>query len=369
MTTEVKINLPRSISLQVTEVCNLRCKMCYVWGETGCYSTDESGRKPIIMDIELIKRIVKELAPVKPFYSLFGGEPLTHPNLEDIITTIKQAGSFMDTPTNGTLLSKNAVMLVQTGIDSVRVSIDGTKAANDSQRGKGSYDKAMEGIESLHQEKQKTGARAPSIGIIYTVTPRNFHSIEEFFLKDLNLSAINNVSIQMENFLTEEMAESYSEMIKTKFGMKKFGYCKGFIRSLSEFNDVDTVELSRQVKNVRKSLGKLGKSTLLLPPTFSPENLSAYLEAKWNSMKDIYNSCIVPWAAMDVTASGDVAPCHVFYDLVLGNLYEHSIKEIWNGEKYKEFRKYMEENNLMSICNGGCCILYIVGKKDKKRKK
>ena len=368
MTTDVKINLPRNLSLQVTEVCNLRCKMCYVWGETGCYSTVEPGRKPIIMDIELIKRIIRELALVKPFYSLFGGEPLTHPNLEEIITTIKQAGSFMDTPTNGTLLSKNAVMLVQTGIDSVRVSIDGTKAANDSQRGKGSYDKAMEGIESLHQEKQKTGARAPSIGIIYTVTPRNFHSIEEFFLKDLNLSAINNVSIQMENFLIEEMAESYSEMIKTKFGMKKFGYCKGLVRSLSEFNDLDTVELSRQVKNVGKHLGNLGKVVLLLPPTFSPENLSAYLGAKWDSMIDIYKCCKVPWVGIDVTASGDVAPCHVFYDLVLGNLYEHSIKEIWNGEKYRTFRTYMEEKHLMSICNGGCCILYLVGKKDKKRK-
>ena len=70
-----KTKFPRAITLQITQGCNLRCKMCYYWGETGAYT--KGGLKPVVMEFNLIKRIVEELSPAKPFYSLFGGEPLT----------------------------------------------------------------------------------------------------------------------------------------------------------------------------------------------------------------------------------------------------------------------------------------------------
>jgi radical SAM protein with 4Fe4S-binding SPASM domain len=97
-----------------------------------------------------------------------------------------------------------------------------------------------------------------------------------------------------------------------------------------------------------------------LPSTFSEENLAAYLRAQWGKMTDRYRTCPVPWTVCDITATGAVAPCHIFYDLTLGNLYEHSFGEIWNGEPYRKFRAYMEQNRLMSICPG-CCILYLAG--------
>jgi radical SAM protein with 4Fe4S-binding SPASM domain len=131
---------------------------------------------------------------------------------------------------------------------------------------------------------------------------------------------------------------------------------------------MDIKELARQTNKVNKHLKKLGKFSLFLPPTFSPENLKAYLEAKWDNMTDQYRTCPAPWVGLDITASGDLAPCHIFYDLVMGNLYEHSFEEIWNGEKYQIFRAYMKEHKLMSICPG-CCILYLAGRRIKKRKK
>jgi len=111
--------------------------MCYFWGETGTSSNDLSGKKPAVMDFELANKIISELSSVTPFYSLFGGEPLTYPYLEELIIRIKNAGSIVDTPTNGTLLANNAAMLVRTGFDSIRVSLDGPQDVNDLQRGKG----------------------------------------------------------------------------------------------------------------------------------------------------------------------------------------------------------------------------------------
>ncbi|UCD57460.1 MAG: radical SAM protein [Candidatus Hydrogenedentota bacterium] len=360
MTVKHPCNLPTAVSLHLTEVCNLRCKMCYAWGETGRYIDPEAGRKPMALDLELVKRIVRELAPAQPTYSLFGGEPLIYPHLEEVIRAIKEAGSFIDTPTNGTLLARHAAMLVQTRFDSVRVSIDGTREVNDSQRGKGSFKKAMAGIEALHREKQKAGTSAPIISIIYTVTPENHLSVEEFFLHDINLSAIDWVTIQMQNFLTEKMGEAYARLLRSKFGLTSDRYWRAMVRTPEDFGEMNTIELAHQVNMVCRRFEELGKNVLLLPPTFSPENLTAYLEARWGSMTDTYRTCAVPWNAADVTATGDLSPCHVFYDLVMGNLYEHSFEELWNSAPYRSFRAHIERHGLLSICPG-CCILYLAG--------
>ncbi|TFG26871.1 MAG: radical SAM protein [Promethearchaeota archaeon] len=361
-------NLPRAVTLQLTESCNLRCKMCYYWGETGTYSNANIGRKPEALDFELLEKVIDYLSPAKPFYSLFGGEPLLYPQLEELILKVKGLGSVIDTPTNGTLLSEHAAMLVKTGFDSVRISIDGPREINDIQRGKGSYDKAMTGIESLYQEKLRTGTRTPFIDVIYTITPLNYLSIEQFFLKEVNLSAIDRISIQMENFLTIEMGELYSQFLKSEFDLTSERYWRGLLRSPKEFKGMDVDELATQVIKVSKNLSSLGKTIMLLPPTFSQENLSAYLKAEWSKMTDQYHTCLVPWLGVDITATGDLAPCHVYYDLVMGNLHEQSFEEIWNGEKYQRFREYMLQHKFMSICPG-CCILYLAGKKKRKREK
>jgi len=333
--------------------------MCYEWGEKGRYGK-ASGKKPATLDIDLLRRVIRELAPARPSYDLFGGEPFVYPHLEDLILAIKQAGSPIDTPTNGTLLEKHAVMLVRTGFDSVRVSLDGPREINDAQRGPGSYEKAMSGIAALYREKQKSGGRTPLISIIYTITADNYLALDQFFLRELNLEAIDWATIQMQNFITAPMGAAYARMLDSQFGIKSNRYWSGLVRSPADFSNIDAIKLADQVNRVCDSLQEMGKNVLLLPPTFSPENLSAYLGAHWNKMTDTYRRCPIPWNVIDITADGDVAPCHVFYDLVMGNLHERSFEDIWNGERYRSFRGYMERHGLMSICPG-CCILYLAG--------
>ncbi len=354
------IDFPTQVSLHVTDACNLRCTMCYFWGETGRYVNSSGDMKPQSLDIERLRRLIQELAPARPDYELFGGEPLLYSHLEEIIRLIKEAGSFVGAPTNGTLLAKHAAMLVETEFNLVRVSLDGPREINDGQRGKGSYDKAMAGIEAVFEEKQKAGSAFPILSVSYTVTPENHLFIEEFFLHELNLDAMDWVTIQSQNFITEKMGLAYANLLESEFGITSDSYWRGLVRSPEELPQMDMVELSRQVGAVQSHLAELGKNVLLLPRTFTPENLSAYFRMKWGKMTEKYSTCPVPWTSLDITAGGDVAPCHIFYDLVMGNIYERSFEEIWNGEPYRKFRAYMEQHGLMSICPG-CCVLYLVG--------
>ncbi len=81
MSPRKRIRYPATVILHLTETCNLRCRICYYWGETGAYSRAGAGEKPKILDLELVKEVIKELGSSrsKPWYSLFGGEPLTYP--------------------------------------------------------------------------------------------------------------------------------------------------------------------------------------------------------------------------------------------------------------------------------------------------
>ncbi len=358
MNTEIAQGLPKSISLQVTDACNLRCTMCYDWGETGIYTRSDGPRKASVLDLELAKRVVRELEPARPMYSLFGGEPLLYPGLEELVRTVKDAGSLIDTPTNGTLLRQHAAMLVDVAFDLVRVSLDGPRAINDRQRGAGSYDAAIDGIAALQREKRAAGKDSPLVGIIYTVTPENHAAIEQLFLHDLDLDAIDTVTIQMQNYVTPEMGAAYARLLRSEFGLSSERYWRALLRSPGDFTGIATAELARQANRVRQHLQVRGKAVQLLPPTLTAASLDAYCAARWDEMADTYTGCCVPWLAADITASGELAPCHVFYDLVMGNLHEHSFTALWNGERYRKLRAHMQKAGLMPIC-AGCCILYL----------
>jgi len=351
---------PFSIALQITEGCNLRCKMCYYWGDTGTYSNRDDDSKQIMMDVEFIERIIEESGA--KFYSLFGGEPLTHPEIGKIVKIIKASGARIDTPTNGTLLKKHAEMLVELGFDSVRISLDGPREVNDIQRGKGSYEKAIEGLKALYEEKKRKDKKLPIIGLLYTITPINYLQTEKFFLEDLDLSLFHNITIQLENYITKEMGKDYESFLKSHFNISSNRYWKGMVRSYDDFKDMDLVELSRQLDSAVKYLEEKGVVVLREPPLSSIEDLEAYFKADWENLSIQYETCPLPWISTDIAANGDIVPCHVFYDLVVGNLHQNSLLEIWKGEKFKKFREYMDINKLMSICQG-CCLLYLHGTK------
>jgi radical SAM protein with 4Fe4S-binding SPASM domain len=56
--------------------------------------------------------------------------------------------------------------------------------------------------------------------------------------------------------------------------------------------------------------------------------------------------CLVPWYSTYVTARGKVLPCCYLTDeqYVLGDIHEESFEQIWNGKRYREFRRALRED-------------------------
>jgi radical SAM protein with 4Fe4S-binding SPASM domain len=52
--------------------------------------------------------------------------------------------------------------------------------------------------------------------------------------------------------------------------------------------------------------------------------------------------CEYPWTSMTVMADGSAVPCTQDYDceMALGSIHEESLEEIWNSQKYQDFRRW-----------------------------
>jgi len=62
--------------------------------------------------------------------------------------------------------------------------------------------------------------------------------------------------------------------------------------------------------------------------------------------------CIMPWIHIYVNPDGSVLPCCIgHHHYHLGNTQVSTLKEIWNGEKYREMRRNMLEGKRCSQCS------------------
>ena len=157
--------------------CNLSCTHCYI-------NKDQHGTETL--DIDTIKEWLKLFSNKAAQTNLIflGGEPTFHPDLHLAVKTANNLGfKSITIDTNGYLFHNILDKISCDDIDYISFSLDGaTKATNDAIRGKGCYNKVLEGIEQALAKKF-------SCSMIYTVSEKNFHELElvEDLIKTLGI--------------------------------------------------------------------------------------------------------------------------------------------------------------------------------------
>ena len=129
--------------VKVTNNCDSRCITCSTWKEE---SQDELTTTELCDILCQIRSLgISDLC-------LFGGEPLLR---DDLSTVARKAHDLkfdrIHLVTNGLLLTRErSIQLVENGITSVYISLNGSENVHDTTRGiKGAYARTMEAIQSL----------------------------------------------------------------------------------------------------------------------------------------------------------------------------------------------------------------------------
>ncbi len=165
-----KLRAPKTLTLAITGVCNLKCSHC--WVDAGLASSAAH-----VPEAEVI-RLLEEFAALGGKGVRFtGGEPLCHPHWRQFLRHARSLGfAGIGVQTNGMLLGAEAVSALREfdfpGL-SLQVSLDGaTASTHDRVRGAGAFAGVMDGLGRLAR-----GGLAPRVTLFFTEMQHNLEEI------------------------------------------------------------------------------------------------------------------------------------------------------------------------------------------------
>jgi len=124
----------RYLEMQIIDFCNLLCRHCYIKGKV--HNKLSAGQ---------IMKILTEFEEMQGMRVLItGGEPLLHPDFDEINEMLPHFALRSVLFTNGVILNKERLKKLK--VNEIQVSIDGLEVAHDRIRGTGSYRAAMDAI-------------------------------------------------------------------------------------------------------------------------------------------------------------------------------------------------------------------------------
>lgn len=286
--------LPYSISIEPTTACNLRCPEC----PSGLRAfTRPTG----LLEKEFYQKTIDELASHLLYLILyFQGEPYLHPHFFDLVTYASQKNIYTATSTNAHYLhEKNAQKTLDSGLDRLIISIDGTTQETYEQyRIGGSLEKVIRGTETLLHLRKKGNYQKPYTIFQFLVVKPNEHQIEE--VKRL----AKNLGVDKVAFKTAQI----------------YDYENG---------------------------------SPLMPSNSKYSRYALQSNGKYAIKNPLLNQCWRMWQGCVITWDGKIVPCCFDKDAShqLGNLQEKTLREIWQSEAYQNFRqKLLISRKEIDIC-------------------
>lgn len=334
---------PQWLVLGVNNICNLHCKMCDVGTknlETN-FAQNLVGTHPINMPIELFRKIVDQTEKYFPTTKLGYAftEPLIYPGLFDSLDYANKANLFTSITTNALNLRQKADQLIEGGLNELFISLDGPEDIHNEIRGhKSSYQRAIEGLEVLFSKS------SIPVSIYCVITEWNIGHLKEFVdgLKHLKLK---HVGFMHANFITEEVAQIHNQ---------KYGDSFHATHSNVEEVNLEAYDIPELFEDIQQIKSEEYPFTL----SFSPDlnNLNDITSYYKNPSKKIGKTCYDVFNNLMIKSDGTIIPAHGrCFNVPVGNLYESSLKEIWNADQLATLRKLLtKEKGLLPACTR-CC--------------
>ena len=294
---------PDRISVNLTLRCNLTCTMC-----TTCYESPE-------ISLDEVKKIIDQTSEwgVEVFNPL-GGEPFMRSDLEEILLYAVHKGFYVTITTNGTLISKGrAKMLARIPSDRLHlnISLDGNRTSNDAIRGKGMYDKAIQGYEAIREADAVAGNSKRKI-LVNSILHRNnvdhyIETLEEF--ERLGFDGVQVLNL----FRAEENSETANELW---------------------FKEIDFLQLEA----VCAELEPLKRRGFIQNSLKEIQQIPSYYR---HGLEPLDAPCWAGWKELYINADGKAIMCDGKLDFLkgsFGDIRTSSLQELWNSDVLRQRR-------------------------------
>ena len=300
-------NMPVGMDIELTNVCNLQCPWC----DTQFYA-DKSIKKREI-PFEVYQQIAPKLKGLNRVMFCGGGETLTYKHAAEAVALTKQYVPTVLMHSNGVLLrGARAEALARSGLDSLRISIDGSDEETFQQVRGTSLKKIMENL------KYFSSVCDVPISTVSVISKTNWRSL--LGVPDM-LSEVGNVR----HVYFQPVEVDFLEWERDEY----------YISREEWFELRDTV-----LEKCRKH----GLQTNIDDPDFDPLFFKPF---------DI---CEYPFSGyITLNYEGFVAPCCRLTQVAhMGDLKEQSFDDVWNGEPFTRLRELIIAGDYPSYCHDRC---------------
>jgi SynChlorMet cassette radical SAM/SPASM protein ScmE len=329
------IKTPESVTIDITNKCNLRCKHCAFFSSAAEVDNDLPMEEWLKFFKELNKYAIKEV-------TFCGGEPFYRKDILELVDGVVRNRMRFSILTNGTLVNDDIVKsIAKTGrCNYVQVSIDGfLPRTHDYLRGEGSFEKAIRGIKCLQKF-------AVPLHVRVTVFKKNVDELENiarFLLEEINISS---------------------------FSTNSAGYL-GLCRKNSEMLQLTADEQSRAMEILIKLEKEYpGRITAAAGPLCDAKMWTQMEWARRDGKESLprrgsLTGCNCSWKMISVRADGMIVPCNLLSHIELGRINQDDLKDIW--QNHPELKRLRERGNIplsefefckgceyINYCTGGC---------------
>ncbi|MBL4706982.1 MAG: SPASM domain-containing protein [Flavobacteriales bacterium] len=291
---------PLAIAIEPTTACNLGCPEC----PSGLKQfTRPTGNLKEAFYKKVIDQVWKETFYLT-FY--FQGEPYINPKFLDMVKYANDKKMYTTTSTNAHFLTEeNAKRTIESGLDRLIISVDGTtQETYENYRKGGKLEKVLEGTKSIVKWKKAMKSKTPHIIFQFLVVKPNEHQIDEVYqlAKEYGVNEVKLKTAQVYDF------EDGNELIP----------------------DNDKYSRYRMLSN-----------------------------GKYEIKNSLENNCWKLWHSCVITWDGKVIPCCFDKDANhrLGELEKNDFESIWFSENYNQFRKQLfkgrENIDICKNCSEG----------------
>jgi MoaA/NifB/PqqE/SkfB family radical SAM enzyme len=301
---------PVCLYLEVTNRCNLLCETCP--------RTFEELEKPGDMSWDLFTSIVDQVPDIARVVLHGVGEPMLVRELPRMIRYLKDRRAYVLFNTNGTLLTaRKRRDLIESGLDELRVSLDAAEAKTFLQvRGKNFFDRIVRNIGDFTAFQREIGATSPRVSLWLTGLKETIDQLPEF----VRLAAKLGVTeVHLQRLVYDEAG-------------------RGLARADSSLFEATMTEEEALISQARDLAAGLGVTLDASGATEPGISLKRQDDQPWST-------CRRPWSLMYFTANGRALPCCIapfsargYESYTLGDATQQTLREIWNGPAYQDFR-------------------------------
>jgi radical SAM protein with 4Fe4S-binding SPASM domain len=301
---------------ELTMACNMRCKHC----GSSC-----SHALPDELTTEEAFDVCDQLGEMGlSWVTLSGGEPLLKKDWPLIAKRLLDNKVVPTMITNGWLFNEEiADTAIDSGVDTIAISVDGLKKTHDYIRREGSFQRIMKAYEIMKGRKITSAA-------ITTINKMNIGELP--YLKDV---------------LVEKGVQTWQVQIGIPMGNQRDN-----AEMLVEPHEVDTIiDFAYDMKDDERI-------RICLADCMGYNNLKeTAVRRKTSDVKEGFewNGCHAGKYSLGILHNGDLVGCTSIRDrkFIEGNLKERPLKEIWESKESFNWNRNMKKDQLKGFC-GQC---------------